>query len=96
MTASGPWYLSARAVREYGRLARLDTSTDDGFDRAAMSLQEYVAQAHHVRDQDNGLQLWRGPRPLRLRLLVSTARRREGPLPQLVTVLPASARGPRR
>lgn len=96
MTASGPWYLSARAVREYGRLARLDTSTDDGFDRAAMALQEYVAQAHHVRDQDNGLQLWRGPRPLRLRLLVSTATRREGPLPQLVTVLPASARGPRR
>ncbi len=49
-----------------------------------------AAAARHVRDQANGLQLWRMPRPHQYRLLVSTAPRPEGNLAQLVSVLSAS------
>lgn len=87
------WYLSARAVREYAALARLGNPDDEAvFDRAESQLGAIAQKAHHLRDQANGLQLWRGGRPLRLRLLVSTAERAEGDLPQLVSVLAASER----
>jgi len=45
--------------------------------------------AHFVRQQRNG-ELWRGPKPRRLRFIVS---RDEPGLPQLVTVLFAFDRG---
>lgn len=90
MTVTGPWYISARAVREYHRIATGSTSDpdDEQFDAAAIELGEAVRRAHFSRTQRNGLQLWRLSGTPRLRLLVSTQRRQEGELPQLVNVLP--------
>lgn len=90
MPIQGPWYLSARAVREYHRIAtgRVDDPDDDQFDAAAEALQEAVGRARKVRVQHNGLELWRLTGSPRLRLLVSTEHRPEGDLPQLVRVLP--------
>lgn len=86
-----PWYITHRAVEDYCELHGWPDD-DEHFDRGENELLELAERAHHVRDQDNGLQLWRGPTPGRLRLLVSTAKRPEGDLPQLVRVLPASDR----
>ena len=87
-----PWYVSARAVREYAGLAGLDASTVAGFNVAELALFDVAERAHLVREQANGLDLYRGPRPHRVRLLVSPAPRTEGAKPQLVQVLPTSPR----
>jgi len=87
-----PWYITRRAVEEYCEL-RGWPDDDEHFDRAEDELLVIAEVAHHVRDQDNGLQLWRAPKPTQIRLLVSTAKRPEGELPQLVRVLPQSDRG---
>jgi hypothetical protein len=93
-----PWYLSARAVSECCALFGLGSSEDDSaFARAEDALFRIVEKATHYRDQNNGLQLWRSTIPVgfrkpgskseyRIDLLVSTAARTEGNLPQLVTV----------
>lgn len=91
MTLQGPWYISARAIKEYLALTGREPTNEAHFASGEDELAKITSSAHHVRNQDNGLQLWRAsnlPDPLgRLRLLVSTARRREGDLPQLVSVL---------
>jgi hypothetical protein len=89
----GPWYISARAVREYCAIATgHPPADDDAFDEAAKALSEAVKKARFVCVQDSGLQLWRLQGSPRLRLLVSTRPRTEGDLPQLVQVLPEHGR----
>lgn len=81
------WYLSAKAIREY--LAIVGRADDDGgpeWGRAERELARICAAAHLVGETASGLQRWRGGRPLRLQLIVSTAHRPEGDLPQLVSV----------
>jgi hypothetical protein len=56
------------------------------YDEALRELVEIAKGAHAVKLLPTGLWLWRGPRPLRLRLYVGG---REQGLPQLVTVLTA-------
>lgn len=87
----GPWYISARAVREY--LAILGrTETDEAFFAAEDELVEIstrvVERGTAGRELPSGLRQYRGGRPLRLRLVVSTEARPEGPAHQLVSVLP--------
>lgn len=94
MVIRGPWYLSARAIKEFLALTGRDPSNEDHFAAGEDELAAVCSAAHHVRNQDNGLQLWRGPQPGRYRLLVSTSRRAEGDLPQLVSVLGESASEP--
>jgi hypothetical protein len=95
------WYLSARAVRSFARLRRLPL--DDGgplWAKAERLLEEVCARSHLVTREDGsprltrqGLQEWRtGLADGRIRLLVSTAKRPEGELDQLVEVLPAFGR----
>jgi hypothetical protein len=84
----GRWYISARAVREYAALVHRSAATDDDFDARAQELEKLVAGAHYVSTQRNGLERWRLGRPHRFQLLVSTAPRPEGPLPQLISVRP--------
>lgn len=89
---SGPWYISARAVREYAALARLGNPDDPAvWDRAERELiamaRETVASGRQPRRMRSGALRYRGPRPLRLTLIVVDAPRPEGPLPQLVRVL---------
>ncbi|MBN1610856.1 MAG: hypothetical protein JW940_29765 [Polyangiaceae bacterium] len=93
MTIRGPWYLSARAVRDYLVLTGRDPKDEDAFASGEDELAELVRRAQFVRTQDNGLQQWRLTGTPRLRLLVSTRARPEGNLPQLVRVLPKHAGG---
>jgi hypothetical protein len=88
----GRWYISARAVREYAAIVRRPVEAEEDFLAREGELLGLIAGAHRQRVQDNGLELWRTGRPLRLRLLVSHEPRPEGPLPQLVRVLPWSPR----
>lgn len=100
----GPWYISARAVREYLALMRRPV-VEDGpeWERAEAEL---LAMAAGVAELERlgvkspkpvrghtDLFAHRGPRPLRLQLIVSTAVRAEGALPQLVSVRPTHEGG---
>jgi hypothetical protein len=83
--SDGPWHITARAVRDYAVLARLDD-----LERARDELVQLSARAHLVRRQSNGLQLWRVKafHGRRIRLLVGEpAVRFPGALPSLVRVL---------
>lgn len=84
------WYVSARAVHEWAKLQRLPSESDEDFAQREEELMAAAAAARHVRDQANGLQLWRLPRPHQYRLMVSPEPRPEGDLAQLVSVLAAS------
>lgn len=94
MPLQGPWYISARAIKEYLTLTNRDPNNEDHFAAGEDELAMVCSGAHHVRNQDNGLQLWRARPPERYRLLVSTARRNEGDLPQLVSVLAETSAEP--
>lgn len=88
----GPWYISARAVREYAALAALgDPDDPEVWARAEGELiamaEETVASGRRPVRMRSGALRYRGPRPLRLGLVVVETRRPEGPLPQLVRVL---------
>lgn len=76
---SGRWFITPHAVRRY--IERCCPDMD--YDQARRHLAETSLRAHHVRDTSRG-QLWRGPSPERLRLLVGPG---DGELPALVTVL---------
>lgn len=92
--ARGPWYIAARAVRDYLAL-RGRPAVDDGpeWERAERELIEIaaatVASGRQPRAMESGALRFRGPQPLRLGLVVVPAPRIEGDLPQLVRVLPA-------
>lgn len=88
ITIRGPWYVTRRAVEQFCPLVGLNAGDDDEFARGEELLIEQTKAARHVRNQANGLQLYRGPSPKRLRFLVAVGKRDEGELPQLVTVLP--------
>lgn len=49
MRADCPWYLSARAVREYASLLGLDPSNEDHFDRCEEELVLIVRGARFFR-----------------------------------------------
>lgn len=85
----GPWYLSARAVRDYMRIAGL-ADTDDAFDDAALELGR-LCQSARFRKTYGRFEEWRVKAILlgktrRLNLSVSTERREEGHADQLVAV----------
>lgn len=91
MPIQGPWYISVAAVRELLAIKGLDPD-DEGsdFSDAERDLDEQaraiVAAGKAGRDLDSGAVQYRGGRPLRLRLTVAQAPRREGGKPQLVRV----------
>lgn len=119
--ARGPWYISARAVRDYAGILVLRASGSSGafpwweefrgdlqaiasgsldeglvWDRLAVNLQrmaeETVASGRRPKAMDSGALRYRGPKPLRLVLVVVPAPRLEGDLPQLVRVLASHER----
>lgn len=89
MPARGPWYISASAVHDLIRL-RGWPDNDESFARAEdylLALSESGA-AKLKGQTEGGLLRYETGRPHgRIRLLVSTAERSEGDLPQLVQVL---------
>jgi hypothetical protein len=82
VTVSGRFFVTPHAVARYQERVHRGIS----YERALGEILEAAERAHYVKDY-NGGQYWRGPKPMRLRLLVNNAI--EG-LPQIVTVLPAS------
>ncbi len=100
MPITGPWYVTVTAVREYLEIKGLNRD-DEGSDFATAE-QELTEMACKIvesgkagRDLDSGAIQYRGGRPLRLRLTVNPAPRREGGKPQLVRVQPDhEQRGP--
>jgi hypothetical protein len=85
MMREGPWFLTRAALADFARIAR----------GSRQELEEHVAAAHFVKVADSGAEIWRGPAPLRLRLIVSTGAGVGGGAPQLVRVEGAH-RGQRR
>lgn len=100
MRGNSPWYITANAVRHYLELLRRPDNEQE-FARAEKELMEIAAEAVEAdrlgirrgKEVRPGLIQYRGPRPLRLGLRVSTVPRPEGPLPQLVDVTPSHAGG---
>ena len=76
----GRWFITPHAAKRYIERVRHGVS----YEVALGELIRMSEAAHLVRNQASGLELWRGPKPQRLRFLVSN----EGAgKPQLVTVL---------
>lgn len=90
MTACGPWYITAAACRDYMAITGLP-DTEAGFAAAEDALIELasatVASGRVPAPMRSGALRYRGPRPLRLTLIVTPDPRPEGELPQLVRVL---------
>jgi len=82
----GRWYVTESAVRDYQRCMR---GHELAFGEAQADLIEIANTANHIRDQENGLALWRAKGKPRLRLLVAPPNR-DGDKPVLVKVLPES------
>lgn len=84
--AQGRWFITPHAVRQY--ITRIVPGLSYG--RALSELIQMSIGSHFVRQQRNG-ELWRGPKPRRLRFIVC----HDAPgKPQLVTVLFAFDREP--
>lgn len=97
-----PWYISAYAVQRYLALTHQPIVTAGPewgrAERELMKIAEKVAAdvaagVKQARQIKPGLVRYRGPRPLRLGLIVATDPRPEGDKPQLVDVLPSSEKG---
>lgn len=77
---AGPWFVTPHAVERY--IARVRPGL--AYDVALWELAEQSRGAHFVKLRRDGHELWRGPKPRRLRFIVGHG---GGDKPQLVTVL---------
>lgn len=84
MGAAGRWFITPHAVDRYRR--RVRHARGYSYEEALAELVELSEKAHYVKELNDDCELWRGPRPHRLRFYVAPA---DGPvrLPQLMTVL---------
>jgi hypothetical protein len=84
----GPWYITERAAREYGRL--MGYAQDSDLERERTDLAQLAMRARPLLSQRNGLEVWGvvgfDGRPLRL-LVGEPAVRWRGAKPALVQVL---------
>lgn len=80
--ASGRWFITPHAVEQFRERAAWQQGRD--YESALVELIDESKGARFVKRLDSGLELWRGPRPRRMRYLVGPG---EGDLPALVTVL---------
>lgn len=68
MAAKGRWFISPHAVRQY----QMRVEPWLSYRQALGRLIRHSMDAHHVRQlHDDGTELWRGPRPHRLRFVVA-------------------------
>jgi len=81
VSAAGAWFITPHSVRRY--IERIEPGLT--YEQALGALVRLSTEAQRVRDIAPGLALYRGPKPLRVRLRVADG---NGGLPQLVTVLP--------
>jgi len=81
--ARGRFFVTPHAIDRY----RDRVHRGINYDRALDEILEMCERAHYVKDYHGGAQCWRGPKPMRLRLLVAPSTGDE--LPQVMTILPA-------
>ena len=79
MSARGRFFVTPHAVRQYQRRVRPEL----GYEDARAELIAISERARYVRPARDGCEVWRTPRPERLRLIVGPGK---GPLPALITV----------
>ena len=92
MAITGPWFITRAALEDFGRLTGREGRLPN-----RRELEAVIATAHFVKVQNDGTEVWRGGKPLRLRFIVRTGAGVGGDAPQLVRVEGASAeRAPRR
>lgn len=81
--AAGRWFITPHAVEQ--ALARAGWERGTAYEQALAALIDESRGAHFVKMLPSGAELWRGPKPRRMRYIVRPAA--DGALPQLVTVL---------
>lgn len=81
--AKGRFFVTPHAVHRYIERVHRGIS----YERALGEIIEAADRAHYVKDYNSG-QYWRGPKPMRLRLIVANGS--GGELPQIITILPAA------
>lgn len=81
--ARGRFFYTPHAVNRYRERVHRGIS----YERALFELIEIGEKAHYVKDYNSG-QYWRGPKPMRLRMIVAPSIGAE--LPQVTTILPAA------
>lgn len=80
MAITGPWYITRAALEDFGRL------TGRGALPPREELEAEIAKAHFVKQNNDGSEVWRGGKPLRLRFIVRLGVGVGGSAPQLVRV----------
>jgi hypothetical protein len=84
-----PWRITSEAARKYGAMAH-ETDIEQVEDALVATAIDATTSQHTPRELDNGSIQYRGPKPLRLRLIVVPPdRRSDSELPALVDVLSA-------
>lgn len=92
MSAAGRWFITPHAVRRY--VERIDPRAS--FEVALATLIDHGERARFLRattGERGPIEIWRGPRPRRLRFVVAPARSAEEK-PQMLTCLFAFDRRP--
>ena len=79
MSAAGRFFITPHAVQRYRERAARSIS----YETALAELIQQSECAHRVKPMRDGAELWRGPKPLRLRMIVMP---QKAGLPQLLTV----------
>jgi hypothetical protein len=79
MTISGPWFITRAALDDFGRITATASPSRE-------ALEGEIARAHFVKLRSDGCEIWRGGKPLRLRLIVRMSVGVGGTAPQLVRV----------
>lgn len=68
MGVSGKWFITPHAVRRYRERCRIWLSYEDARD----ILIGLSMRARRIKERGPGVELWRGPKPERLRFIVTT------------------------
>jgi hypothetical protein len=87
MSVVGRWFITPHAVRRY--IQRVAPGLT--YEQALGELVHLSESARRVKERAPGIWLWRGPKPRRLRFVVST--RGAGELPQLLTLYAGHDKG---
>lgn len=81
--AAGEFFITGHAIRRFRE--RVPGASRLSYEQALTEMIQQMKRAHYVKSIAGGLDLWRGPKPHRLRLRVAPGS--AGLLPQVVTVL---------
>lgn len=79
MSFVGNIFVTPHAVRRYSERVK-----ESDYEAALAALIDQFRRAHFVKTRPSGVEVWRGPKPLRLRMIVGNG---TGRCPALLTIL---------